>query len=369
MIEGQEDTYFRIYRENVGRTAKTNVWFSVAGTIDEARTLAEKFETEMPGNQGKILAEKIRTAVPRWEAGEEKRRRKDYRLARKAAFARPEPGFSLYEGRTRGKRMRYNYDDMGDDFEGDSSRAASGRSTPFDEGRPVVTASGRTVKSRFGGMYGESMLTDQRKEVERERTSNSEETDDVVGGNGRPVRKSIPTKRAAAARGRYADGLQSESETDDVQDVSGDEWSGNEDEPDDDSEPDVEDSQESDDELMDEGDDDNTQESLVVQLRYKKPSLSNGIANNNGVNDHADHRGTPLREVMNAADVDGMTDRKSLLPNGVVSTNSTVYNTQPTALATGVAAGETNGKVVASETITVPIAETVQPPSTTMDTT
>ncbi|KAK5077249.1 hypothetical protein LTR64_005272 [Lithohypha guttulata] len=304
LIEGQEDSHFRIYRENDGKTAKTNVWFSVAGTIDEAKSLADKLEIEMPGTQGVLVANKIRTAVPRWEAGEEKRRKKDYRLARKAAFVRPEVGFSLYEGRTRGKRVRYDYDNLGDDGEElDSSRGASGRSTPLEEGRPMVTSSGRQVKSRLGGMYGETMLTDQRKEAEKDRAFNSEDTDEMVTSRGRPVRTSIPTKRAAAARGRYADGLESESESDQDGEPSADEWEGNDDEePDDESEPDGEESRDSDDELMSNMDDDNTQESLVVQLRYRKKSLQNG--NSHGTNGTAS-RGTPLREVQNAADTNG----------------------------------------------------------------
>lgn len=367
MIEGQEDTHFRIYRENTGRTAKTNVWFTVAGTIDEAKSLAEKFEADMPGNPGKLLAEKIRMAVPRWEAGEEKRRRKDYRLARKAAFARPEPGFSLYEGRTRGKRMRYNYDDMGDDFEEDSSLPASGRSTPFDEGRPVVTSSGRTVKSRLGGMYGETMLTDQRKEAERDRATNSEDTDDVVGINGRPLRKSIPTKRAAAARGRYADGLESESETDGPQEPSGEEWSGNEDEPDDESEPDIEDSQESDDELMDDADDDNTQESLVVQLRYRKTPLVNG-SGTNGVSGHTETRGTPLREVTNASETDTMTVTKPILAPAIPTINGTVPVMHTPTLETNMPIHDSTSKPTPAETHIAPASGPVNTTSGNMDT-
>jgi len=280
LIEGQEDTYFRIYRENDGKKAETNAWFSVAGTIDEANSLAEKFESEMPGNQGRLLAEKIRIAVPRWEAGEEKRRRKDYRAAQKARFTRPVEGFGIYEGRTRGKRMRYNYDD--ENLEDDSSRPGSGRSTPFEEGRPVVTSSGRQVKSRLGGMYGETMLTDQRRDAERDReladTTGAEDTDHIlVSANGRPMRKNIPTKRAAdgSSRGRYAEGLESGSESEGDAEPSGDDWSGNEDESDEESEGEADDSEGSDDELMDEADGDNTQESLVVQLRYRKGPSAN----------------------------------------------------------------------------------------------
>ena len=109
------------------------------------------------------LAAKITAAVPLLEAREDKRKRKEYRQNRKAQFQRPEPGFSLYEGRTRGKRMRYTYDD--DEIYGSndggpdeqpsrrSGRRNSGASTPADQG-PTITASGRQVRSRFGRSYG-----------------------------------------------------------------------------------------------------------------------------------------------------------------------------------------------------------------------
>lgn len=70
LIEGQEDTHFRIYRENDGRTRKTNTWFSVAGSIEEINLLAEKFEQEGT-NVAKVNREKIRSAVQRFEIGEE----------------------------------------------------------------------------------------------------------------------------------------------------------------------------------------------------------------------------------------------------------------------------------------------------------
>lgn len=319
LIEGQEDTHFRIYRENDGKTAKTNQWFSVAGTIDEAKALAERFETEMPGNQGRLIAEKVRMAVPRWEAGEEKRKRKEYRAARKAAFSRPEAGFGLYEGRTRGKRLRYTYEDGVDEFEdSEASLRRSGRSTPaFDDGGPVVTSSGRQVKSRLGGMYGETLSIDQRREAERDRvpsSAQSEDTDDmVVGANGRPLRKSIPTKRAAAARGRYADGLESESETDGDAEPSADEWNGDVDEPDEESDADAEgdddDDLDEDDELMDDG---GTQESLVVQLRYRKAPAAIGHGGTNGVNGTGPPKASPLVQVENASDVANETKALSL---------------------------------------------------------
>jgi hypothetical protein len=79
---------------------------------------------------------------------------------RKHMFTRPEPGFSMYEGRTRGKKMKYTFSsDDEDDEEGSGTRRSnrqSGAATPADSG-PTVTASGRMVRPRRGGTYGETV--------------------------------------------------------------------------------------------------------------------------------------------------------------------------------------------------------------------
>ena len=278
LIEGQDDTHFRVYRENNGTTAKTNTWFSVAGDIDEVLAVATKLDDENTPHS-RALRDKIKNAIPRFEAGEEKRRRRDYRLARKEAFRRPEPGFSMYEGRTRGKRMKYSYsdeEDEGSDFSGTRrSTRNSGISTPAENG-PTVTQSGRQVRSRIGGTYGETMLIDQRKEIESERAA-AAATDSAQGsGNeseARQRRPRQPEQRRPAQR-RYEE-LGSEEESEAA--ASEGAWSGNEDEPDG-SEPDLEEGADEDEEMSENEDspgddideDENTQESLVVQLRYKK---------------------------------------------------------------------------------------------------
>ncbi|KIW17078.1 hypothetical protein PV08_04269 [Exophiala spinifera] len=276
LVEGLDDSYFRVYRENDGRTAKTNTWFSVAGSIPEVLALADKFAEEHTQNS-KLNSDKLRAAVPRFEAGEEKRKRREYRLARKAAFARPEPGFSLYEGRTRGKKMRYTYSDDEYGSDGLSSRPSTRVSMPPDNG-PTVTASGRQVRSRVGGMYGESILIDQRKELERTAGEGhfTETSEDMpASAPTRGPRHSRSGRVVKPVGERYPNS--GDTESDEAQ-TSGNEWSGNEDEPDE-SEPDfdAEDEDDEDDDMSDEalepdelGEDDNTQESLVVQLRYRK---------------------------------------------------------------------------------------------------
>ena len=70
LIEGQDDTNFRIYRES--NPAGTNrTWISVAGSIGELKALAEKLRTRDGGPKAKKLAQRMLLAIPRFEAGEE----------------------------------------------------------------------------------------------------------------------------------------------------------------------------------------------------------------------------------------------------------------------------------------------------------
>ena len=70
LVEGQDDTNFRIYRES--NPAGTNrTWWSVAGSIEEVKALAEKLEIKDGGPKAKNLAQKMLQVIPRFEAGEE----------------------------------------------------------------------------------------------------------------------------------------------------------------------------------------------------------------------------------------------------------------------------------------------------------
>jgi hypothetical protein len=70
LIEGQDDTAFRVYRES-NPAGNTRTWWSVAGSIEELKALAEKLEKNDGGPKAMKLAQKILQAVPRFEAGEE----------------------------------------------------------------------------------------------------------------------------------------------------------------------------------------------------------------------------------------------------------------------------------------------------------
>ncbi|KAJ5906551.1 uncharacterized protein N7473_003467 [Penicillium subrubescens] len=259
LIEGQDDTHFRLYRES-NPALKTNTWWSVAGDIPEMQAIADRLQEEK-GINSKKLSERIRAAIPRFEASEEKRKRRDYRLARKAAFARPEPGFSLYEGRTRGKKLKYTYDDEEDIFSDDQPTRRSARNssgvTAAEPSRPRFTASGRQVRSRAGGAYGESLLSGQREDSEYE------EEDDT-----RPQRSRTSTHPNGYS-GYGDEDLDDESEA--RSNDSGNEWDGGDEE-----ENDFEGDDEGDDASGDESIVNGEPRSLVVQLRYGKGSAHAG---------------------------------------------------------------------------------------------
>lgn len=189
----------------------------------------------------------------------QKRKRRDYRLARKAAFSRPEPGFSMYEGRTRGKRLKYTYSDDEDIFEDDQSSRRSTRNVgnaPTEAPRSRVTASGRQVRSRAGGLYGEALLSGQRED--------SEEIDD---DEERPQRART-SLNANGYSGYGEDDLEDESEARSSGNDSGNEWNSAQED-----ENDFEGDDEGEDASGDESVIDGEPRSLVVQLRYGKGSV------------------------------------------------------------------------------------------------
>ena len=304
LIEGQDDTHFRLYRES-NPALKNITWRSVAGTIDEVKEVAQRLNEENT-QASRRLRDRINAAIPRFEASEEvspsewdpltlsitatknfqKRRRRDYRLARKAQFVRPEPGFSLYEGRTRGKRPRYTYSDE-EDGGSDAlsvrrSHRQSGISTPAESSGPTFTASGRQVKSRYGGTYGRTTLGGQQDGTEHPgigETDAAEDDEDGPRSRGRPRRAAQQNKSNVKAFSRkHTKDYDSLGSMDDESDATstGNEWDGgDEDEPDDniDDEDEDEDIDMSDDSRA-EDEEDNSQQSLVVSLRYIKRGLS-----------------------------------------------------------------------------------------------
>lgn len=166
----------------------------------------------------------------------------------------------MYEGRTRGKKLKYTYSDDEDMFSDGlpsrrSTRNAASPAAPAEPSRPRFTASGRQIRSRAGGTYGEALLTGQREDSEYD-----EEEDE-----GRPQRART-TRHPNGYSGYNIDDLEDESEAipSDAND-SGHEWNGG-----DDDENDFEGDDEGEDASGDESIMNGEPPSLVVQLRYGK---------------------------------------------------------------------------------------------------
>ncbi|MCJ1476823.1 hypothetical protein MMC13_005492 [Lambiella insularis] len=288
LIEGQDDTHFRLYRES-NPALKHNTWRSVAGSIDELKDVAEKLGEE--GTQAaRRLQDRITVAIPRFEASVEKRKRREYRNARKAQFTRAEPGFSLYEGRTRGKRIRYTYSDEEDGGSDAVSNRRSYRqseiSTAAEPAGPTFTASGRQVKSRVGGTYGELILSGNNGLEQAGRSGDHDS--DVHEGNVEAIARTRTRKYAQRPEHnrsrKQIEGYNALDEIEDESDASssGGEWDGGDD---DEAEDNVVDDDEDDDADMsesgmslDEQDDDLAgKQSLMVSLSYRRKQDASGM--------------------------------------------------------------------------------------------
>lgn len=70
LIEGQDDTSFRVYREG-HRLDKKVQWYSMAGDIEEVKALASRLETTDGTQAARTMSARMLAAVPRFEATEE----------------------------------------------------------------------------------------------------------------------------------------------------------------------------------------------------------------------------------------------------------------------------------------------------------
>jgi len=69
LVEGQDDTHFRLYRES-NPALRHITWRSVAGTIGEVKEVAQRLG-EDNSLLSRRLKERIQAAVPRFEASED----------------------------------------------------------------------------------------------------------------------------------------------------------------------------------------------------------------------------------------------------------------------------------------------------------
>ncbi|KAK7908610.1 hypothetical protein PG985_015913 [Apiospora marii] len=291
LIEGLDDTAFRVYRESNPQGLK-RTWWSVAGSIDELNGLIDKLLTVDAGPKARKLAQQMQMAIPRFEATEEKRKRREYRQAQKERFKRPEPGFSLYEGRTRGKRMKYTYSDD-DEFVSDStgtrrSGRNTGTNTPAEPTGPVTTASGRQIKapSRMTVDASNNLTTTSPERDEEGRPSSKGSS---VGPTGRPRRSAAVNHStngwAPSTRARGQKSMDDEEEDESEPDLGDDEEDHVPEESDeeDEEEEDEDELAEEEDEVMgdddEEADLDDSPKSMVVKLKVPK---KNGEGDDDG---------------------------------------------------------------------------------------
>lgn len=78
LIEGQDDTHFRLYRES-NPALKHNTWRSIAGSIDEVKEVADRLGEENT-QASRRLRDRILTAIPRFEASEDVSSPKEFSL-------------------------------------------------------------------------------------------------------------------------------------------------------------------------------------------------------------------------------------------------------------------------------------------------
>ncbi|KAI0887528.1 uncharacterized protein GGS22DRAFT_110808 [Annulohypoxylon maeteangense] len=300
LIEGLDDTHFRVYRES-NPQGFNRTWWSVAGDIDELKVLADKLQNSDGGPKAKKLAHKMLAAVPRFEATEEKRKRREYRLMRKEQFKRPEPGFSMYEGRTRGKRMKYTYSDD-EDFLSDSTgfRRSSRNTrnpTPAEPAGPVVTASGRQIKapSRMTVDASSNIVTVS-PTTSHGANGTTESKESSVGPSGRPRRSAAvnhgtngwaPSSKKGQGYKSMDDDMEdydSQEEDDDSEPELGDDEEDAH-QPDDDEEEEEEDDYDEDEEMVDDDlDDANSKSSMMVKLKLPQKKRNSGDANGSAFN-------------------------------------------------------------------------------------
>jgi hypothetical protein len=191
----------------------------------------------------------------------------------------------LYEGRTRGKRLKYTYSDDEDDIYSDSTTARrstrnTGTHTPAEPAGPTVTLSGRQVKSRQGGAYGESMLSGTHTPAVGGLDGASNKHEEIEGEvGGRPRRAAASNQGlngwGSKKGGRHIEGYNDVDEmtSDDEDDASEQDYGDDEEEDDHVSlESDGDEAEDVSDEDEDEEMDDGEKKSLVVKLPVKTPS-------------------------------------------------------------------------------------------------
>jgi hypothetical protein len=178
--------------------------------------------------------------------------------------------------------MKYTFSDEEDDEEGSDALSVRrsgrhGRDPPAVANVPTVTASGRQVRSRATGLYGETLLSGQvTTEGASPATGDYERSDgsgEQASANGRATRAA---KNSSNGRGRGRKHTETYNSADDMDDeddatTSGGEWDGG----DDDEKADQMDVDEDEDEELDS--EEGEPRTLVVRLRYGKGPVNPAV--------------------------------------------------------------------------------------------
>jgi hypothetical protein len=187
--------------------------------------------------------------------------------------------------------MKYTYSDEEDEGYSDTTSRRSTRNTgthtPAEPAGPTVTLSGRQVRSRQGGTYGESMLSGMHTPAitvgGNDGTSEEHDEDgDIVGRRPRRAAAVQGQNGYKSGGGKHIEGYNSVDEMDDEDDASEQDYGDDEEEDHVSIESDVEDSDDlsnGDDEMEDDLlDDESRKKSLVVKLPVKTPTPEKKIA-------------------------------------------------------------------------------------------
>jgi hypothetical protein len=178
--------------------------------------------------------------------------------------------------------MKYTYSDEEDEGYSDATTSRrstrnTGTHTPAEGLAPTVTLSGRRVKARQGGTYGESMLTGTHTPaVTHGSYGTSEEPEQAEGATGRPRRAAAPTVGAKGWNSKGGAHIEGYNSVDEMNDS--DEDDASEQDYGDDEEEDDHLSLESDkdeDDLTDEEEDmvgEDEKKSLIIKLPVKTPT-------------------------------------------------------------------------------------------------
>lgn len=230
--------------------------------------------------------------------------------------------------------MKYTYSDDEDEGYSDSTTRRSTRNTgthtPAELSGPIVTLSGRQVKARAGGMYGESVLSGTQTPAttgtggyDGADDADEDEDGDLVGHRSR--RAAAQPTNGRGRGGRHIEGYNSVDEMDDEDEASEQDYGDDEEEEEEAViESDLDDPVSEDDVDMDEDDKQVTDagRKLVVKLKLKTPTPEKSRT---VMLDLDAEKGKDLN---NSATSPTLDNAKALVTNGATSTAVTVTSAE-----------------------------------------